>query len=414
MSGATAHAATAADLLFLAPCVPAQSGSPAQVRWYHMLRYLSGQHRVHFGGMAGPGSSAAQIARIKALCYETCFVAPPSFRDRLHGADPGRELSAWAGRIARRVELQAALACSASMAMHLAGMPRGPVLAADYLDLESHELGRHASTQAWPLSHLTWRLADRQAACEDRAAKHLDRILLASSAAARLLAERLPAHAQRTQLVPNGVDADYFSPHILHRCPYPPGVRALLFAGALDEPANAEAAEWFARKVFAPLRAQGLALQFHVAGPRPSRRVLALCVQPGVVVTSDVADLRPWLAHATLVVAPLVRPSGMYTTVLEAMAMQQVVLASPAALRNVPAQPGTEVLHAGEPAEWLQAIRTALATAGLRHIGKVARERVLREARWETGFAALGQALSHAASQHAASQHAASQHASGA
>lgn len=404
MNSTPSPAGASADLLFLAPCLPAPDGSVVQLRWYHMLRYLSQRYRVHFGGVAGQGSTAGQVARIKSMCYETCFASPPSFHDRLRERAGGvctadRELAAWSQRLATRFPLHAAVAGSARMAMHLAALPRDAVRIADYLDLESDELARRASTQPWLLSLAVTRSASQVLVHERSAAPQLDHILFASHSAAARFAEMSPGHASRATILANGVDADHFSPHILHRSPYPQGCRTLVFAGDMDQSANAEAAHWFTRQVFWPLREQGEALHLHIVGADPGRKVCAL-QGAGVTVTGAVPDLRPWLAHATLVVAPLRRPSGMHG-MLQALAMQQKVLASPAALDYAPFEPGAEVLQAGDPAEWMQAIRAAIASPALRAAGKAARTRVLREYGWETRLAALDELLAPAAPRHA-------------
>jgi sugar transferase (PEP-CTERM/EpsH1 system associated) len=394
----------AADLLFLAPCVPTPDGSVAEVRWYHMLRYLSQRYRVHFGGVAAQDATAGQVARIKSMCFETCFVPPAPFHERLRERVFGlsahdRELAAWSKRIAQRFALHAALAGSARMAMHLSALPREVLKLADYLDLESDEIERAAAGQMWPLSETALRSAAQTLARERDAAGHLDHILFASRAAAARFGERVPGHGSRARTVANGVDADHYSPHILHRSPYPPGCRTLVFAGDMDQSANSEAVDWFTRQVFWPLREQGEALHLHIVGARPGRLVRAL-QGPGVTVAGQAPDLRPWLAHAALVVAPLRRPSGMHS-ILGALAMQQKVLASPEALETAPFEPGAEVLQAGQPAEWMQAIRTAIGSPALRAAGKAARTRVLREFGWETRLAALGELLAPAAPRHA-------------
>jgi hypothetical protein len=119
-----------------------------------------------------------------------------------------------------------------------------------------------------------------------------------------------------------------------------------------------------------------------------------------VTVVGDAPDLRPWLAHAALVVAPLRRPSGMHS-MLAALALQQKVLASPEALATAAFEPGAEVLQAGQPAEWMQSIRTAIGSPALRAVGKAARTRVLREYGWEARLGVLGELLAPAAPRHA-------------
>ena len=72
------------------------------------------------------------------------------------------------------------------------------------------------------------------------------------------------------------------------------------------------------------------------AAVSPSSRVRALGGLEGVTVTGRVPDIRPYLAHANLVVAPLRLARGVQNKVLEAMAIQSgrsVVYEMPTRLR---------------------------------------------------------------------------------
>ena len=53
------------------------------------------------------------------------------------------------------------------------------------------------------------------------------------------------------------------------------------------------------------------------------------------MVTGSVPDVRPYLAHASLAVAPLRIARGIQNKVLEAMAMEKIVIASPQAMEGI-------------------------------------------------------------------------------
>jgi glycosyltransferase involved in cell wall biosynthesis len=75
-----------------------------------------------------------------------------------------------------------------------------------------------------------------------------------------------------------------------------------------------------------------------------------------VEVVGQVPDVRPYVANAVAVVAPLRIARGLQNKVLEAMAMGKAIVASPPALAGF--QPGTDVpaIAATQPAEWVEAI----------------------------------------------------------
>jgi glycosyltransferase involved in cell wall biosynthesis len=84
---------------------------------------------------------------------------------------------------------------------------------------------------------------------------------------------------------------------------------------------------WFAREVLPELQRQRAGLRFHIVGRSPSLAVRALA-SSGVVVTGTVPDVRPYLQHAAVVVAPLRLARGVQNKILEAMAMGRPVVAS--------------------------------------------------------------------------------------
>jgi polysaccharide biosynthesis protein PslH len=81
-------------------------------------------------------------------------------------------------------------------------------------------------------------------------------------------------------------------------------------------------------------------------GANPVPAVTALAALPDVQVTGTVPDVRPYLAHAAVAVAPLRIARGIQNKVLEAMAMGRAVVASPEAFEGVRAVPGRDLLVA--------------------------------------------------------------------
>ncbi|MFL6675173.1 MAG: glycosyltransferase [Massilia sp.] len=389
MSGTPAGAGAIPDLLFLAPCLPCPPDRGDRLRWYHMLRFLGQRYRVHLGCFAEPGREPGHTSRIKALCYETCFVAPPqaarirAVRAFARGLppEPDQVLAGWIERLLRRQPIGAALACSAHMASYLPGRPCTSVI--DLAGVESDLRRRAAAQRRWPLGALAQRQAAILFAHERAAALRCEHVLFASASHAALFGQLGPASGSRSSVVANGVDADYFSPHIVHRNPFGAGGRAIVFDGDMDGAGSALPAAWFAQHVFAPLHAADPSLRLCVAAARPDARLRALARLPGVAVTGAVPDLRPWLAHAALVVAPA------RAAVLEAMAMQQVVVAAPQSAAGLAARPGIELLVADGATEFQRQVRLALDAGGIGAIGKAARACVLREHSWPASLAPL-------------------------
>ena len=85
-----------------------------------------------------------------------------------------------------------------------------------------------------------------------------------------------------------------------------------------------------------------------------------LAALPGVQVTGRVADTRPYLASADVVVAPLRIARGIQNKILEAMAMARPVVATPEAFEGVRANPGRDILLASGVDETVQRISDVL------------------------------------------------------
>jgi glycosyltransferase involved in cell wall biosynthesis len=96
-----------------------------------------------------------------------------------------------------------------------------------------------------------------------------------------------------------------------------------------------------------------------------------------------VPDVRPYLAEAAVVVAPLRLARGLQNKVLEAMAAGKPVVASPAALTGLR---GLDVpaLVATTPAEWVDVLGRLLTSVPLRaQLGAAGRRYVEEHHDWE-------------------------------
>jgi glycosyltransferase involved in cell wall biosynthesis len=158
---------------------------------------------------------------------------------------------------------------------------------------------------------------------------------------------------------------------------------------------NVDAVQWFAQEVFPRLRARSPDLRFYIVGARPSPAVQALAQQAGVVVTGTVPDVRPYIAHAAVAVAPLRIARGIQNKVLEAMAMARAVVVSPQALEGIDAEPGSELVLAESGPAFIGAVSSLLEgqDSALDAIGQAARAKVQRRYSWSSNLACIGENL---------------------
>lgn len=389
------------DLLFLAHRIPYPPDKGDKIRAWHLLRHLAQHYRVHLGAFVDDPDDWRHCDKLRALCASTCFVKlnPRLGKLRALGGllsgealtlpyyrDAG--LQAWVNAHLKR-GVKRVLAYSSAMARFaMAAHDTRRVM--DFVDIDSDKWRQYADSKSWPLSWVYRREGERLLAWERKVANTFDASLFVSAREAEDFRALAPEAAARIGHYNNGVDADYFSPEREYSNPYPEAATAIAFTGAMDYWPNIDAVIWYARTVFPDLRARHPHLLFAIVGSRPAAQVRELAALPGVLVTGRVDDVRPWLAHARVVVAPLRIARGIQNKVLEGMAMARNLVATPQALEGIPVQVGSEVRQASDSVELLNETLAAIAGPDL---GPAARARVLNDFTWDRALARVDRLL---------------------
>ena len=396
------------DLLYLVHRIPYPPNKGDKIRSYHLLKYLSAHFRVHLGCFIDDAADRQYLPKLKALCASTCFIDQNPLAARLRslgGLFSGKAMSlvyyrdatlqAWVQQTLNKGNVKRAVAFSGPMAQYLHPLPATTKLqrVIDFVDVDSEKWRQYADTKRWPLAPLYRREARCLLAYERAVAQQFDAATFVSRAEAALFQQRAPQAGHLIESFSNGVDANFFSPQRLYHNPYRHGSSVLVFTGAMDYWPNVDAVVWFAQRVLPALRAQFPALLFYIVGTRPSAEVKALAQLPGVTVTGAVPDIRPYLAHATLAVAPLRIARGIQNKVLEAMAMAKTVVASPQALEGISALPGSELVVAADEGQFIGQLTQLLTDDVNRSMGVAARKRVLQDYCWEKNLWRLGAIL---------------------
>jgi sugar transferase (PEP-CTERM/EpsH1 system associated) len=299
-------------------------------------------------------------------------------------------------RMARYVEnmrnrdLAAELAFSSSMAPYIAA-PRGRPRLLDLCDADSEKWRQYAAERRGPMKWIYAREAAKLAAAETAMINWADAAFAVSPSEAALFTARAGV-ANPVLICGNGVDADYFSPQVT--LPRLNEGGDVVFTGAMDYAANIDAVSWFVREVWPEVRAKAPETRLAIVGSNPTSAVKALASLPGVIVTGKVDDVRPFLQHARVAIAPLRIARGVQNKVLEAMAMGKPVVATSAANAGVGARPGAEILIADDADDFAQAVDALLADEMRADaIGGAARARVLADFRWPARLQALDAVL---------------------
>ena len=394
------------DLLYLVHRIPYPPDKGDKIRSYHLLKHLSQHYRVHLGTFIDDEKDRSYLGKVKSLCGETCFVDlyPKAARLRsLRGLFSGhpltlpyyrdRSLQAWVNGVLETKSIRNILIFSSAMAQYVshAGSTRRII---DFVDIDSDKWMQYSTTKTWPMSWIYRRESRLLLGYERKIARDFDGATFVSETEASLFKRLAPEVATKVTYFNNGVDADYFSPRNIYPNPYPAGTNTLVFVGAMDYWANVDAVDWFARSIFSVIRARLPDVEFHIVGARPTTGVRALAAHPGITVTGSVPDIRPYLAHASLAVAPLRIARGIQNKVLEAMAMEKIVIVSPQAMEGLCALPGQELLVADSEGDFVHQIVALLQSKSHQTMGRAARVRVLEDYSWEKGLGRIDTLLS--------------------
>ncbi|SEK30235.1 TIGR03087 family PEP-CTERM/XrtA system glycosyltransferase [Nitrosovibrio tenuis] len=393
------------EILYLVHRFPYPPNKGDKIRSYHLLRHLSQRYRIHLGTFIDDDGDWKYRDKVKGLCGETCFIdlSPKVARVRsLRGFFSGRPLTlpyywdkglqTWVNSILETRPVRNILVFSSAMAQYVSHA-RNAHRIVDFVDIDSDKWRQYANATRWPMNRVYRRESKLLLGYERQVAVDFDCATFVSQAEADLFGKLVPEAAKKVTYFNNGVDADYFSPHRPYSNPYTAGLPTLVFTGAMDYWANIDAVEWFARRVFSEVRAQLPMVEFHIVGARPTAAVIALASLPGVTVTGSVPDVRPFLAHASLVVVPLRIARGIQNKVLEAMAMEKIAVISPQAMEGIHACPGRELVVASDGSEFASHILAVLANGSDSSMGHAARNRVLECYSWEKSLGGIDRLL---------------------
>ena len=178
--------------------------------------------------------------------------------------------------------------------------------------------------------------------------------------------------------VPNGVDAEYFSPKGLS-AEYP----SLIFEGNMSFGPSADAITYFCSAILPRVHAQVSQTRVFVVGRDPTDAVRNL-QSDRVNVTGYVDDVRPYLDRASVFVCPMRKGAGIKNKILQAWAMAKPVVATSLAAAGLRANHGENILIADEPTVFAEHVLSLLRRPEERQrLGQRGRETVLRYHSWE-------------------------------
>jgi sugar transferase (PEP-CTERM/EpsH1 system associated) len=385
------------DLLLLVHRIPFPPNKGDKIRSYHLLRHLAKTYTVHLGTFVDDPEDFKHVETVKQWCGESAFIHLNPMLAKLRSVTAllanrplsldyyrSAALQTWVNTTISKHSIKKIVVFSSAMGQFVKAFPQTRRIV-DFVDIDSDKWLQYAAKKVWPMSWLYRREGQTLLTYERKLAKSCDASLFVSQAESDLFKQLAPESADKIGFFNNGVDTDYFSPEFAHHSPYATQGKHIVFTGAMDYWPNVDAVQWFVDAIFPKVLARHPDVLFYIVGTRPTDQVRQLASTLGVRVTGSVPDVRPYLAHADIAVAPLRIARGIQNKVLEAMAMAKTVVVSPQALEGIDAVAEKELVLAMDSNQFVNAICTLLDKKN-EGIGITAREKVINRYNWDSNL----------------------------
>jgi glycosyltransferase involved in cell wall biosynthesis len=219
-----------------------------------------------------------------------------------------------------------------------------------------------------PVEQRSWRAADGCVVTSDR-----ERLIVSAQ-----------APSTPVMVVPNGVDADFFSPSGLDIQP-----NTLVFNGLMAYRPNLDAATYLVQEIMPAVERLRPGASLIIVGDG-DRSDLESLRRPNVVVTGKVPDVRPYLEQAAVVVVPIRMGGGTRLKVVEALAMGKAVVSTSLGCEGIRVRDGEHLLIAEDAKAFVSSIELLLSDPERRTaLGRAGRSLVVEEYSWERAGSCL-------------------------
>jgi sugar transferase (PEP-CTERM/EpsH1 system associated) len=377
-------------ILYLCHRIPYPPNKGDKIRAFHQLRALSTRHEVDLFTLADQAEDMAFKPALAQLCRRVTVTrmfpalsrlrALPFLLSRMPLTIPcfySAELHAAIRNALSSRSYDRIFVYSSAMAQYLDPASQIPVVM-DLVDVDSDKWRQYAAFTRFPFSAVYRREAKHLREYERRACKRASCVLVATEREAELARQISTAPVQ---VIPNGVDTEYFSPH---PTAVPSTIPTVTFTGDMSYFPNEEAVVAFARGVLPLIRRSVPNVRFLVVGRAPGRRVLRLRHMEGVEVTGFVPDVRTYLAQTHVSVAPFSIAAGIQNKILEALAYGLPVVATSRAAQGLSTGVADIVEKGNSPEELASVVVRLLQDHELRRQkGIEGRRGVMTEYDWE-------------------------------
>jgi sugar transferase (PEP-CTERM/EpsH1 system associated) len=383
-------------ILFLAHRPPFPPDRGDKIRSHHVLKALAELAPVYVGCLGESAADKTGEAELRALSASS-FMPMRAKPLPLAGVEAlvrglpvsltafrSGALSDWVERTLEREAIDTIYVFSGQMGQYVPAGWNGRLLV-DLVDVDSAKFEAYAKAKRGPMRWIDRREGRLLRAEEARLARRADATLLVSEPEAALLAGRLPAGSPaRIEVLGNGIDTVRFDPSGVAPHPELAGTGPqIVFTGQMDYPPNVDAARRLIERLMPRILARHPEARLHIVGRAPVPELCALEGVNGARVWGEVPDVRPFLAAASLVAAPLTIARGVQNKVLEAMAMARPLVLTQAAAAGIPGEDRRHfALADGDDAIAERALDLLADREAARRLGAAARALVQERMSW--------------------------------
>jgi sugar transferase (PEP-CTERM/EpsH1 system associated) len=391
------------ETLFIAHRIPFPPDRGDKIRSHHLLKALAELGPVHVATLRETEADFAAEPLLAEVAATRCLAARPhnlalagiralgSGKPVSLTAFDSPRLRGWTERLLATRPIDTIFVFSGQMGQYVSASFKGRLIV-DLCDVDSAKFEAYARDGWGPRSWIDAREGRLLSAEEARLAARADATLLISEAEAELFRGRIGSPSADIRALGNGIDTELFDPQAVD--PHPaligePGPH-LVFTGQMDYPPNIAAVRRGAEAVMPGIRAVYPEARLHIVGRAPHAQVKAMDGIDGVRVWGEVPDVRPFLAAADLVIAPLAIARGVQNKVLEAMAMARPALLTPEAATGIGATDGEHYAVAASDTELVEtALRLLADGPDALALGSAARRFVVERKSWDSALAGL-------------------------
>jgi len=395
-------------LLFLCHRIPFPPNKGDKIRSFNILKKLAEQYDIHLGCFIDDPFDKRYVDGLKKYCSSVFHLDQNKTIAKIKGLSSfftnqpitlpyyfDKRMQQWTNRTLLQENINKVFVYSSSMAQYCEGKQYESLeRVIDFVDVDSDKWRQYAEKKSGLSKWVFQREFKLLAEYEDKICAEFDYSLFVSPDEAKLFRDRQPIVEQaKVHGLLNGVDIDFFDPTTnFSDEPLVPEKPFIAFTGAMDYWANVDAVLWFSKQVWPLILQQQPDAIFCIVGGNPSKEVIELANLQGIEVTGRVHDIRPFIAKAKCVVAPMQIARGIQNKVLEAMSLNKAIVVSSMAMEGINAQSNNDIAIVDDASKYAQKCLEFFNNTSVSEINN--RQWILEHFTWQQTLQPLGQYFS--------------------